>query len=116
DPGSLPRKRKKRKKQPIAQVSDVALTGPAANPVPGRSLAGRRIIQVGPNYEVRDGSIVILCTQSRAVAEATIEAIDTPIKPWSDEYLRVLSYQRAWQAEMEANAKALMDMLLTGRV
>jgi hypothetical protein len=156
DSDALPRKKgKKRKKQPSTQTSDVALTGPVENPVPGRTLRyikhegnkwnvysesgkklgshdsesdakkqlsaieankGRSINLCDGIYTVRIGSQVILGTSNRSIAEATIEAMDSPIKPWEDEYMRLLSYQRAWQAEMEKNAKALLDMLQTGRV
>lgn len=127
DSDSLPTKKKGKKwkkKQPSAQESDLALTGPAENPVPGRSLtskdlsisAGRFISQSNGMYQVVIGSQVILDTPNRAIAEATLEAMDAPAKTWEDEYMRLLSYQRAWQSEMERNAKALLDMLQTGRV
>ena len=77
---------------------------------------GRSINQLDGVYQVLIGSHVILVTPNRSIAEATLEAIDAPIKPWADEYMRLLSYQRAWQAEMERNASALLDMLQTGRV
>lgn len=123
DSDSLPRKKSKRwkKKQTDIQTSDIALTGPEENPVPGRSFLrkpnkDRSIIQSDGIYQVLIGLQVILTTPNRSIAEATLEAMDAPVKPWEDEYMRLLSYQRAWQAEMEKNAKALLEMLHTGRV
>jgi len=51
DSDSLPRKKgRKRKRQPSTQVSDLALTGPAENPVPGRTL--RYIKHEGSKWNV----------------------------------------------------------------
>lgn len=117
DVASLPRKKKKkdRRKAPSVQVSDVALTGPAENPVPGRSL-GRAIVQSDGRYQVRIGLRTILETDRMDIAESVLSEIDAPVKQWKDEYLRLLNSQREWQSEMQKNASALLDMFQTGRV
>lgn len=78
--------------------------------------SGRSVVQSNGMFKVVIGSHVILETPSRSVAEATLEAIDAPLRTWADEYMRLLSYQREWQAEMQRNASALLEMLTTGRV
>ena len=110
DPDSLPRKKRRKKKSSI-QAQDIALTK-----TDDKSDSSRSIVQSDGMYRVLIGSHSILVTSSKDVAEATLNAIDMPIRPWSDEYIRLLNYQRSWQTEMESNAKALLDMIQTGRV
>lgn len=172
DPGALPRKKKKRRKEPSTQAQDLAVTDPGRTAsdvrlheghnsltspnifgtsryikhegsqwivysesgkvlgkheseadakkqlaaIESSKHSGRTIVQDNGVYQVVLGSQVILNTPSRSVAEATLEAIDAPVRSWTDEYIRLLNCQQAWQTEMKRNAAALLDMIRTGRV
>lgn len=104
-----PKKEKPAKEKKERKKSDL-------KPVTPHLGLSRSITQSNGLYRVLIGSQVILETRSKEIADETLCAIDAPLKTWSDEYNRILSYQREWQAEMQSNAKALLDMIQTGRV
>ena len=78
--------------------------------------SGRSITESDGIFQVRTGSQMILETASKDVAEATLVALDAPLKTWSDEWVRLVEQQRSWQVQMERNTNALLDLFKTGRV